>query len=64
MPRKKNAATGKSSVQTPWSENSLSKYLAEIGSINPLTRDEEEQLGRDIAKWRQIVRVSGIKVGN
>ncbi|UCD11935.1 MAG: RNA polymerase sigma factor RpoD/SigA [Nitrospinaceae bacterium] len=50
MPRKKNAATGKSSVQTPWSENSLSKYLAEIGSINPLTRDEEEQLGRDIAK--------------
>ena len=30
--------------------NSLSKYLSEIGGIKPLTREEEFELGQDIAK--------------
>jgi len=50
MPRKKSAASGKPGGKDFWTDNSLSKYLGEIGSIKPLTREEEEALGKNIAQ--------------
>ncbi len=49
MPRKKRETTPKDSGSDQWSENSLARYLGEIGSIKPLSREEEEILGKAIA---------------